>query len=264
MDLPSRLRAAWEGLWIGCFAWIPTPLGLALRWLAWRWLFAGCGSVRFGTGLSFVGCRHMRLGDAVRLGRGCIITAGDGELVLGDRVSISPYAHVAADGGRIIMGRHVAVGPGTVLRAANHCFSRHDVPILQQGTIRAGSSSGTISGSGPTASSRPTCISAGALWWARAPWSPVMWLPSPSWAVSRHVPSVTATAADARSDRSPGAGVPGVPASPVFFLTGRRCVPSSGSGPQGSPALAAGRGPVPVSFLYGVVPGGANKESAWP
>jgi len=37
------------------------------------------------------------------------------------------------DGGRIVMGRHVAVGPGTVLRAANHCFSRHDVPILQQG-----------------------------------------------------------------------------------------------------------------------------------
>lgn len=124
----SRLRSAWEELWIACFAWIPTPLGLALRWL-----FARCGSVRFGTGLGFVGCRHMRLGDAVRLGRGCIITAGDGELVLGDRVSISPYAHVAADGGRIVMGRHVAVGPGTVLRAANHCFSRHDVPILQQG-----------------------------------------------------------------------------------------------------------------------------------
>ena len=117
MDLPSRLRAAWEELWIACFAWIPTPLGLALRWLAWRWLFAGCGSVRFGTGLSFVGCRHMRLGDAVRLGRGCIITAGDGEPVLGDRVSISPYAHVAADGGRIVMGRHVAVGPGTSHRS---------------------------------------------------------------------------------------------------------------------------------------------------
>ena len=33
MDLPSRLRAAWEELWIACFAWIPTPLGLALRWL---------------------------------------------------------------------------------------------------------------------------------------------------------------------------------------------------------------------------------------
>ena len=114
----SRLRSAWEELWIACFAWIPTPLGLALRWLAWRWLFARCGSVRFGTGLGFVGCRHMRLDD---------------ELVLGDRVSISPYAHVAADGGRIVMGRHVAVGPGTVLRAANHCFSRHDVPILQQG-----------------------------------------------------------------------------------------------------------------------------------
>ncbi len=264
MDLPSRLRAAWEELWIACFAWIPTPLGLTLRWLAWRWLFAGCGSVRFGTGLSFVGCRHMRLGDAVRLGRGCIITAGDGELVLGDRVSISPYAHVAADGGRIVMGRHVAVAPARCCGPPTTVFPGMMCPSCNRGTIRARSSSGTMSGSGPTASSRPTCISAGALWWARAPWSPVMWLPSPSWAVSRHVPSVTATAADARSGRSPGAGVPGVPASPVFFLTGRRCVPSSGSGPQGSAALAAGRGPVPVSFLYGVVPGGANKESAWP
>lgn len=264
MDLPSRLRAAWEELWIACFAWIPTPLGLALRWLAWRWLFAGCGSVRFGTGLSFVGCRHMRLGDAVRLGRGCIITAGDGELVLGDRVSISPYAHVAADGGRIVMGRHVAWAPARCCGPPTTVFPGMMCPSCNRGTIRARSSSGTMSGSGPTASSRPTCISARGLWWARAPWSPVMWLPSPSWAVSRHVPSVTATAADARSDRSPGAGMPGVPASPVFFLTGRRCVPPSGSGPQGSAALAAGRGPVPVSFLYGVVPGGANKESAWP
>ena len=213
MDLPSRLRAAWEELWIACFAWIPTPLGLALRWLAWRWLFAGCGSVRFGTGLSFVGCRHMRLGDAVRLGRGCIITAGDGELVLGDRVSISPYAHVAADGGRIVMGRHVAVGPGTVLRAANHCFSRHDVPILQQGHHPGEIVIGDDVWIGANCVITPD----GGLWWARAPWSPVMWLPSPSWAVSRHVPSVTATAADARNAGSPGAGVPGVPASPVFF-----------------------------------------------
>mgnify|MGYP002679595785 CR=1 FL=1 len=126
MDLPSRLRAAWEELWITCFAWIPTPLGLALRWLAWRWLFAGCGSVRFGTGLSFVGCRHMRLGDAVRLGRGCIITAGDGELVLGDRVSISPYAHdvpILQQGhhpGEIVIGDDVWIGANCVITPDVH------------------------------------------------------------------------------------------------------------------------------------------------
>lgn len=235
----SRLRAAWEELWIACFAWIPTPLGLALRWLAWRWLFDRCGSVRFGTGLSFVGCRHMRLGDAVRLGRGCIITAGDGELVLGDRVSISPYAHVAADGGRIVMGRHVAVGPGTVLRAANHCFSRHDVPILQQGHHPGEIVIGDDVWIGANCVITPDVRIGRGPWWARAPWSPAMWPLSPSWAVSRHAPSATATATHVRNDPSPGGSV-WLPASPAFFQPGRRPVPLSGSGPQGSVRLGGG------------------------
>ena len=153
----------------------------------------------------------MRLGDAVRLGRGCIITAWDGELVLGDRVSISPYAHVAADGGRIVMGRHVAVGPGTVLRAANHCFSRHDVPILQQGHHPGEIVIGDDVWIGANCVITPDVhIGRGAVVGAGA-WSPVMWLPSPSWAVSRHVPSVTATAADARNAGSPGRECPASP-----------------------------------------------------
>ncbi len=46
----SRLGAVLEEVWIALFAWLPTPLGMALRLLAWRWLFASCGTVRFGTG----------------------------------------------------------------------------------------------------------------------------------------------------------------------------------------------------------------------
>lgn len=236
----SRLRAAWEELWIACFAWIPTPLGLALRWLAWRWLFDRCGSVRFGTGLSFVGCRHMRLGDAVRLGRGCIITAGDGELVLGDRVSISPYAHVAADGGRIVMGRHVAVGPGTVLRAANHCFSRHDVPILQQGHhpgeivrgrcldrgqlrhhARRAHRSGRRGGRGRRG--HPRC----GPFHHRGRCSGTSHRPPRPRRMSGTV-------------IAPGGGSVWLPASPAFFQPGRRPVPLSGSGPQGSVRLGGG------------------------
>lgn len=131
----SRLAAALEEFWIALFAWVPTPLGLALRLLAWRWLFARCGSVRFGTGLTLAGCGRMRLGDKVRLGRGCFVTAGGGELVLGDNVALSPCVHVGADAGRIEIGAHTAVGPGTVIRAANHCFARQDLPIMRQGHL---------------------------------------------------------------------------------------------------------------------------------
>ena len=130
-----RLAAALEELWIAAFAWIPTPVGLALRLLAWRWLFKACGSARFSTGLSLAGCRTMRIGNGVRIGRGCFVTATDGELVLHDNVALSPNVHVGADAGRIEIGAHTAVGPGTVIRAANHCIARKDVPIMHQGHV---------------------------------------------------------------------------------------------------------------------------------
>ena len=119
----SRVSAALEELWLAAFAWIPTPLGLALRLFAWRWLFKSCGSARFGTG------------HGVRMGRGCFVTASDGELVLHDCVALSPNVHVGADAGRIEIGAHTAVGPGTVIRAANHCIARQDVPIMHQGHV---------------------------------------------------------------------------------------------------------------------------------
>lgn len=131
----SRVSAALEELWLAAFAWIPTPVGLALRLFTWRWLFKSCGSARFGTGLSLAGCRNMRIGNGVRMGRGCFVTASDGELVLHDCVALSPNVHVGADAGRIEIGAHTAVGPGTVIRAANHCIARQDVPIMHQGHV---------------------------------------------------------------------------------------------------------------------------------
>ncbi|WP_298996798.1 acyltransferase [uncultured Desulfovibrio sp.] len=131
----SRVSAAFEELWVAAFAWIPTPVGLALRLFAWRWLFKSCGSARFGTGLSLAGCRNMRIGNGVRMGRGCFVTASDGDLVLHDCVALSPNVHVGADAGRIEIGAQTAVGPGTVIRAANHCIARQDVPIMHQGHV---------------------------------------------------------------------------------------------------------------------------------
>lgn len=128
-----RLVSALAELWIALFAWIPTPLGMALRLLAWRPLFAACGRVRFGTGLDLAGTGNMRLADGVRLGRGCVVTANRGWLEMGAYSAASPYAHIGADDGRIVIGSRVAIGPGSVLRAANHNFARTDVPIMCQG-----------------------------------------------------------------------------------------------------------------------------------
>lgn len=132
-SLRRRCAAALEETWIALWGWIPTPLGMALRLACWRWLFAACGSARFAVGLSLLGCRQMRLGNGVRIGRGCFLSAEDGQLELADEVALSPNVHVGADHGRIRIGRQTAIGPGTVIRAANHRFADSACPIMYQG-----------------------------------------------------------------------------------------------------------------------------------
>ena len=128
-----RLLDALEELWIALFAWVPTPLGVLLRAVAYKPLFAACGLVRMEPGVTLKGCRNMRLAGGVRIGKGCFVTAGDGSLEMGADAALSPCVHVGADGGRIVIGAHVAVGPGTVIRAANHRYDRDDTPIMRQG-----------------------------------------------------------------------------------------------------------------------------------
>ncbi len=133
MRWSERMRASLRELWICLLGWIPTPLGTIARWLGWRPLFASCGKVRFATGVDMAGTGNMHLGDGVRVGRHCIITAQNGHLELGERVALSPNVHVSADDGAIVIGARTAIGMGTVLRAANHRIDRLDVPIMDQG-----------------------------------------------------------------------------------------------------------------------------------
>lgn len=129
----ARLGAALEELWVALFAWIPTPVGIGIRLLAWRWFFSGCGNVRFGTALAISGMRNIKLGNGARIGRGCFLTSQAGRLEICDQVAISPCVNIGADHGSIRIGSQTAIGPGTVIRAANHRFARADVPIITQG-----------------------------------------------------------------------------------------------------------------------------------
>ena len=133
MGIGRRLSQAAAELWAAFFGWIPTPVGILVRMACWKPLFGKCGSVRFATGVQLAGARGISLGNGVRVGHGCVLTAQSGSLEIHDGVSLSPGAHVAADDGRIVIGAKCAIGPGCVLRAANHRFSRRDVPILEQG-----------------------------------------------------------------------------------------------------------------------------------
>ncbi len=136
MTFGQRLKGALEEAWVALFGWIPTPLGIVLRNLAWRFCFKRCGSARFATGVSLVGMGTMSLGSGVRVGRHCVLTAQEGTLELADRVALSPGVHVSADGGSIVIGAMTAIGPGTVLRASNHRFCDKNVPIMDQGHVR--------------------------------------------------------------------------------------------------------------------------------
>ncbi len=133
MSALSRVGAACREAWVALFGWVPTPLGTALRLVAWKPLFASCGSVRFAAGVDLLGSENMRLADGVRVGRRCTLTAQDGELELGERAALSANVHLGADGGRIVVGPRAAIGTGSVLRAANHRFDRLDIPIMDQG-----------------------------------------------------------------------------------------------------------------------------------
>ncbi|MBQ7585449.1 MAG: acyltransferase [Desulfovibrionaceae bacterium] len=132
-SLKTRLLAALEEAWVALWGWIPTPLGLFLRLVCYRFLFAKCGKVRFGTSLTIQAAKNIYLANEVRLNKGVFLTAQNGCLKLGERVAISPGAHLSADQGLIEIGACSALGPGCVLRAANHAYRRLDLPIMDQG-----------------------------------------------------------------------------------------------------------------------------------
>lgn len=81
-------------------------------------------------------------GDDVTVGRFAMIRpsgyygreVGIG-LTVGDNSNIGAYCYVGCSGG-IAIGNNVLISPRVSLFAENHKFSRHDVPIKQQGVER--------------------------------------------------------------------------------------------------------------------------------
>ena len=110
-------------LWL---APIPGALGLALRGLFWKRLFAYCGrGVLFGRGITLRHPGRIRLGDRVVLSEGCILDARHSSrhdaIVLGDGVMLADGVMLSCKGGSIRIGDKVGVNTRAVIQSVGDC-----------------------------------------------------------------------------------------------------------------------------------------------
>lgn len=94
-------------------SWIPGLPGLALRAVAYPYLFRSCGKrPAFGKGCTMRGAVHITLGDGVVLDDYTTLDArGEGaSIVIDNRVSIGRFTTVAAKGGSIELAAGTNIG----------------------------------------------------------------------------------------------------------------------------------------------------------
>jgi len=120
-------------LYVFIFSWIPTGIGIRLRYLAYKPLFKKSGYFEIGTGVIIKGFKNIELGDSVVFRENSYIFANDGFLIIGDNFGLNTNSQLGASNGRIVIGDHVFIASNTVIRAANHKFENKDVPICMQG-----------------------------------------------------------------------------------------------------------------------------------
>jgi galactoside O-acetyltransferase len=117
---------------------VPGATGNKLRFLYFRSRFSALGSeATISSGFHVLGAEAVYVGRSFTCGRGCSLYADDGgQITICDGVSINSNVSInAAIGGEIFIGNDVLIGPGVLMRAADHAFSRTDMPIRLQGHV---------------------------------------------------------------------------------------------------------------------------------
>lgn len=66
-----------------------------------------------------------------------IVATYGGIIRIGRNVSINPYSVLYGHGG-LLIGENTRIATSTIIVASNHKFSRHDIPICQQGLDQKG------------------------------------------------------------------------------------------------------------------------------
>lgn len=140
----------WSLLYFECCAWltfIPGALGLVLRSIFWKRLFARCGrGVMFGTGVILRHPCRIQLGDGVVISDGCILDGRHSQrsdaIVLGDDAMLSNDVMLSCKDGAIDVGTHVGINARTIIQSTSGCEVRigNDCIIGQSCLIIGGGS----------------------------------------------------------------------------------------------------------------------------
>lgn len=79
----------------------------------------------------------IRLGSGVFLGRNCILSCKNGNIVIGDEANIGFNTEIFS-ASTVKVGRKVLIAAYTYLVGGDHLFDRVDIPVLDQGRTAAG------------------------------------------------------------------------------------------------------------------------------
>jgi galactoside O-acetyltransferase len=113
---------------------MPTSIGAKIRFFAYKPLFKKIGkSVSIDCRVTITGFNNIELGDNINIMKNSFLYAEDGILKIGNNFSMNSNSQLGSSGGKILIGDDVSIGPNCVFRAANHRFTRTDIPINRQG-----------------------------------------------------------------------------------------------------------------------------------
>ena len=166
------LRRQADGPWrylleqavIGSLGWIPTPLGMAVRAVAYRLILRMNGWAAIERGVRLRYASHITLDHAayidqgvylhacpngIRIGKGAMIMHGavlhvynfrgipHSGIWIGDQSLVGEYAVIRGQGG-VRIGDRVYLSPMVQIMAVNHVFDDPDRPFIEQGITARG------------------------------------------------------------------------------------------------------------------------------
>ncbi len=137
-------------LFFECCAWltyVPGAVGLFLRQIFWKRLFARCGrGVMFGTGVILRHPGRICLGNGVVISDGCILDGRHGEsydaIIVGDNAMLSNNVMLSCKNGSIRIGANVGINAQTIVQSTSGCeVTLGDDCVIGQGCLIVGGGS---------------------------------------------------------------------------------------------------------------------------
>lgn len=135
MTLINQFKKILFQIYISFFSFIPTEIGIRLRYYAFKPLFKNTKDFfRIDTGVTILGFENISLGSNVRIMKNSYLYAHDkGNIEIGNNFDMNTNSQLGASFGKIVIGNNCSIASNCVLRAANHNFQNPNKLIIEQG-----------------------------------------------------------------------------------------------------------------------------------